>query len=742
MHPQDADSEEAACANIVSAGDFYRLNRDQLLIIKWLSADLDGIEDPEISRKVGLINAFSLVGIGVLSIYGAHYLIGGRTTMGLLEIGIALSFALVALRLRTTRAPGFACVYSTSILGLFFLYLIVLCGPDHALWAFVFPLVALFLLGYRAGIAAILLYFAAISGFFLLDLAPPFKRYDITFEARFLGCLTTVSLIAFFFEILRTRSQQASREKNEDLKITVNALDAATAALRESETKYRDVVERASDGILIVQEQLICFANSQLVRLSGFTQDEIVGSDFTEFLHEDEFQVTLKRYRDRLEGRPTPRIYDSALKHRDGHRVEVEINSGLITYEGRPAVLALIRDITGRRRVEAEKAQLEEQLRQSQKMEAVGELAGGVAHDFNNMLTAISGFSQMILRRVGEDDPTLSDYAQTIREASKRAAELTAKLLAFARKDPLEVAPVDLHLVIRDVVKLLERTIDPRVRIHQDLKATQATVLGDRSQLQNTILNLAVNARDAMLNGGILTFRTSILEEYERYTTPVPADLEPENHLLITVADTGIGMDAETRDRAFEPFFTTKDTGRGTGLGLASAYGTVKAHRGSITLTSHPGRGSTFKLYLPLAIETADVHDEATAEIGFGEGRILVVDDEAPIRELYTAMLEEIGFEVVCTVDGREGVDYYREHQGEIDLAIVDLIMPRLSGRECVEALKLLDPGLPIVVSSGYSIDEEVRRVMAAGANTFIRKPFTMDELARTVTANLRPVAM
>ncbi len=708
------------------------------MIIKWLSSEPDAEGDLETARKIGLINTLSLVGIGVLSIYGTHYLIAGKTTLGLLEVSIALSFALVSLRLRKTRAPWFACLYSTTVLGFFFLYLIVLCSRDHALWAFVFPLVAFFLMGLRGGAIAILLFFALCATAFLLELPSAFTHYAPAFEARFLGSLATVSLIAFFFELLRERFQEASHQKQQDIELTLGALEAATSAMRESEAKYREVVERASDGILIIQERIIRLANSQIIGFSGYTEEELIGSEFTRFIHEDALERILNIYRNRLSGKPAPRIYESAIKHKDGHKIEVEINSGVIAFEQQPAVLVLIRDITRRRRAEEEKADLEDQLRHSQKMEAVGELAGGVAHDFNNMLSAISGFAQMIMRRVGDEDPTLTDYANTIREASNRAADLTAKLLAFARKGKLEEAPLDLHSVITDVVKLLERTIDRRIRIRQDLKAPRATVIGDRSQLLNTILNLAVNARDAMPRGGVLTLRTSLHIIDANDPLPPMPDLSICDHVCLTVSDTGIGMDIATQDRVFEPFFTTKAIGKGTGLGLASAYGTVKAHRGSIALTSHPGRGTSFAVYLPAAEGASPQADEIPDEIETAEGRILVVDDEAPVRELYQAMLEAMGFTVICAVDGRDGLDVYRNHSEQIDLAIVDLIMPRLGGRECIEGLKELNPNLPIIISSGYSIGDEVAKVMQAGASAFIHKPFTMDELARAVTSLLR----
>jgi PAS domain S-box-containing protein len=711
------------------------LEENDILMPSWIARRELESGDPEAPRRILLLEILSVVAVVAMSLFGASNLVGGAWGLGLVLIVIGWSFPLVILRARITGDPTFASRYSTAILGALFLYFIFFEGKDHAMWAFILPLVSLFFLGHRTGMIVNILFMASVLVFFLLDPPEPFHTYDPSFQARFLGAFPTVSLVAYFFERTRAQFQVAAAEKNTDLQRTLSDLEKTAEALKESEGKYRDVVERASDGIVIVKDRRICFANSQIARISGYTTEELVGKDFVEFIHPDHLEKTLGYYVNRLDGKPTRKIYDSALRNQNGDPVAVEINSGLVTFEGSTAVLALVRDITRRRQAEREKEQLEEQLRQAQKMEAVGELAGGIAHDFNNMLSAISGFSQMILRHIGTGDPVLSDYARTIQETSTRAAELTAKLLAFARKGRFEVTPVNIHDAIHDVVKLLERTIDPRIRIARELKCSHPVVLGDRGQLQNAILNLAVNARDAMPSGGVLRFSTS---DDTGADAPGKPESETGEFVIVQVTDTGTGMDPETKDRVFEPFFTTKDIGKGTGLGLASVYGTVKAHRGSIDVKSALEQGCTFTLRLPKAREAAGIVSEHCGAVETGTGRILVIDDEAPVREIYTAMLTEIGFEVVCAEDGRKGLDYFREHHAKIDLAIVDLMMPRLGGLECIEGLKIIDPDVPAIVSSGYAMNDEANRVLAAGARAFVQKPFTLEELARTVTSHLK----
>ncbi len=378
---------------------------------------------------------------------------------------------------------------------------------------------------------------------------------------------------------------------------------------------------------------------------------------------------------------------------------------------------------------------MEDRLRQSEKMEAIGKLAGGIAHDFNNQLTGVLGYTHLLLARL--EDPQLREFAAHIRDAALRSAELTRQLLAFGRKGKVLTTATDIHGIIAGVIELLRRTIDKRIEISSRLDAATAIILGDTTQLQGALLNLGLNARDAMPQGGTLLFATGITPVVE----PQPGEeAGPGPHLFVSVSDTGIGMTAETQRRLFEPFFTTKPKGKGTGLGLASVYGTVKAHSGLIRVISEPNRGSTFTLFLPLPAEPiqlpaaeplAEPQHQATS------GRILLVDDEPTVIGGCRAILHAQGYEVTACLDPVEALEQYKRCWQTIDLVILDMIMPRLSGRDLFTAMRRINPQARVLVCSGYSLDGDAQTVLDAGALGFIAKPFVVDELTRRVSEAL-----
>ncbi len=379
---------------------------------------------------------------------------------------------------------------------------------------------------------------------------------------------------------------------------------------------------------------------------------------------------------------------------------------------------------------------LEEHHRHAQKMEAVGLLAGGIAHDFNNLLQGILGYANLLKLRSKERDKTY-EAADVIERAGTRAAELTRQLLGFARKGKLRDMPVDVHRTIGETVALLARTIDKRITMVQRLKAEPCMVKGEPGQLQQVVMNLAVNARDAMPEGGELTFETSVVD-YTEGCCELPPDATQGKYVLLSMSDTGGGMTPEVRERVFEPFFTTKPQGEGTGMGLAMVYGIVRNHGGSVVVRSDPGKGTTFDIYLPLAGKSARITDTQKLKAMLrGSGRVLVVDDEDTVREILTEMLTSLGYEVRCAPDGREAVEYYREHASEIDLVVLDMTMPGMDGRECFEELKKINPDVKAVVATGHALDGAAQETIDAGALRFIHKPFIMAELADTLAKTL-----
>jgi signal transduction histidine kinase/CheY-like chemotaxis protein len=380
----------------------------------------------------------------------------------------------------------------------------------------------------------------------------------------------------------------------------------------------------------------------------------------------------------------------------------------------------LINRLDELRRESERRLAAEEELRQAEKMRAMGQLAGGVAHDFNNMLGGIIGAAELLQVEVSSESG--QEYLKLILDAAERAGSLTRQLLAFTRKDKLLSIPVNLHEVIRAALLLLERSIDKRVTLTTELKAEAALVMGDASQLQNVFLNLGINAAHAMPNGGELFIGTCDLPH------------GPDGpRLEVRVRDCGAGILPEHLPHIFEPFFTTKAPGRGTGLGLAAVYGTIQDHRGRITVTSELGAGTEFRIQLPCvsgAEAPSETRDEDCAR---GAGCVLIIDDEPLMRATARGALERLGYSVLEAKNGRVGIELYRAHHARVSVVLLDMLMPELSGGECFDALQSIDPNVRVVACSGFTEDHRVMRLKARGLRSFLRKPFRIHELAEAI---------
>jgi len=415
-------------------------------------------------------------------------------------------------------------------------------------------------------------------------------------------------------------------------------------------------------------------------------------------------------------GSPTAKIWRHLRK--DGSVISVEITAGRITFEGRRAALVLADDVT-------ERLRLEQRLAEAEKMEAIGRLAGGVAHDFNNLLTVIAGYAEILEAREG------SEEAAEISRAATQAAALTHQLLAFSRRQILHPRVVDLNQIVAGMETMLQRIIGDDISVSIRLAPGLAAVEADRAQLERVILNLAANARDAMPGGGVLTIETANADVDEAQVV-AHGDGSTGPHVLLAVSDTGIGMDEDVTKHLFEPFFTTKPAGAGTGLGLATVFGVVKQSGGGIYVYSEPGRGSTFKIYLPAAgapAESALAAADPRAERG--SETIMVVEDDEGVRELVRVMLEGNGYEVLTAEDADAAARLCRARG--VDLLLTDVVMPDVSGSELAERLGALAPDMRILFMSGYSDAAVVRHGELSDAAAFLEKPFTEKALARKV---------
>jgi PAS domain S-box-containing protein len=426
-------------------------------------------------------------------------------------------------------------------------------------------------------------------------------------------------------------------------------------------------------------------------------------------------------------------IIESQHRSKNGRIFPVEITVNYLKFEGREYNCAVARDITERKESEKEREQMQAQFRQAQKMEAVGTLAGGIAHDFNNLLQAVQGYAQLLQMRQGEDKSGQRELSQIIR-AAERGADLTQQLLTFSRKVESQLRPVDLNHEVESLRLLLERTIPKMIQMEFHLAADLKIVDADPGQVEQILMNLAVNAKDAMPEGGRLIVETANVTLDKNYCLMHPG-ARPGEYVQLTVSDTGHGMSGKTLEHIFEPFYTTKETGKGTGLGLATVYGIVKSHKGHITCYSEQDKGATFKIYFP-AMEAEEkivrAQEPLTAARG-GTETILLVDDEEPIRLLGSQILEEFGYTVLTAADGESALQLYQEEHDKIGLIILDLIMPGMGGKRCLGELLKVNPEARVAIASGYSPDGPTREILKNGAKGFVSKPYDIGQMLNVV---------
>jgi two-component system cell cycle sensor histidine kinase/response regulator CckA len=412
-------------------------------------------------------------------------------------------------------------------------------------------------------------------------------------------------------------------------------------------------------------------------------------------------------------------------RKKDGTVIQVEITTHVVDFGGRRGGIVLANDVTN-------SLKLEDQLRQAQKMESVGLLAGGVAHDFNNVLTAIIGYGNLLHMKMPKTDP-LRHYAENIMITAQRAAQLTQSLLAFSRKQVINPIPIELNGIILRVEKLLKRLIREDIELINRLVPADTTVMADSVQVEQVLMNLVTNARDAMPRGGTLTISSSIEELNEDFIA-IHGYGKPGVYVRISIADTGAGMDERTRERIFEPFFTTKEMGKGTGLGLASSYGIIKQHKGFIEVESEPGRGTSFHIYFPALKSDASKNGAHAEEVlKGGTETVLVAEDDEVIRNLTSSILGEFGYTVIVAKDGIDAVREFLENRDRISLLLLDVIMPRKSGKDAYEEIRTIRPDIKVLFISGYNSDMISKEGILEKGSSFISKPVSPSELLQKV---------
>ena len=505
----------------------------------------------------------------------------------------------------------------------------------------------------------------------------------------------------------------------------VSAQREAEEAVRESERRFRALVEKGDGIILLDEHATILYASPSVRAISGHDPSDMVGREGFGFVFPDDEDSARQFHRQSVRRPGESMLWHGRINTADGKVQVVELN--LCNRLDDPSVRAIVlnyRDVTERDR-------LEEALRHAAKMEAVGRLAGGIAHDFNNLLTVVLGNLELV--RGGIEPAVARELLSTAESAAKQAADLTRQMLGFARRQPLQPAAIDLNALTREEVTLLRHSIEPRIAIRFSAAADLHPVLADPVQVQQVLMNLCLNARDAMPEGGTIEIATA------NAGVPAAAHVEgpsPEGYVCLSVSDTGLGMTEEVRAKIFEPFFTTKDVGRGTGLGLAVVYGVARQHGGWVECHSELGRGSRFDVYLPYAEEGVSLTPPAPpmaieSYLGRGEA-ILMADDEPLVREMVEAGLARHGYSISVVDDGSAAVEAFRAAPGAFALVVLDLMMPTLSGREAFEAIRKLDPHVPVLFASGYSAAQQLPDPLPP-RTAFLAKPYTPRQLTAAI---------
>ncbi len=494
-------------------------------------------------------------------------------------------------------------------------------------------------------------------------------------------------------------------------------------ALRESEEKYRTVLEASPDSVVVYDmEGKVIYLNPAFTRVFGWTLEELAGKTIGNVPEEN--QPETRMMLDKVMAGEAFSGIQSRRYTKGGSIVHVSISAAVYRdREGTPMGSVFnLRDITEQKKLEA-------RLQQAQKMEAVGTLAGGIAHDFNNLLMAIQGNVSLMLFNVKPSHPYY-ERLKSIEKQIERGAKLTSQLLGYARGGKYEVKPIHLNRLVEETADAFGRTkkeITIRRALAEDLFAMEA----DEGQIEQILLNLYVNAADAMPGGGQLILKTRNATHEEIIDKPY--EVKPGNYVLLTVTDAGTGIDKETQQRIFEPFFTTKEMGRGTGLGLASVYGIVKGHGGYIEVNSRKGRGTTFSIYLPASEKRVSKPLKGGERVIRGTETILLVDDEETVLDLGAQMLEQLGYAVIEAKGGAEAIEIYKTRRDDIDLVMLDMIMPEISGGEVCVAIKEINPHARVLLSSGYSVEGQASAILKRGCDGFIQKPFSVEKLSMSV---------
>ncbi len=503
-------------------------------------------------------------------------------------------------------------------------------------------------------------------------------------------------------------------------------------ALAEAEEKYRTIANFAQDCIVLIQDGTTVYRNPYYEKLIGYKVGERGGKEFLDIVVPEDRERIKAFYERRLKGESTPMPYEVTVMAKDGKRYTMEVRSTLVHYRGKPSVMAVMRDITERKRAEREKENREAQLRQSQKMEAIGTLAGGIAHDFNNILAAIVGYTELALLDIPSSSPARSNV-EAVLTSALRAKELIKQILSFSRKAEEKRIQVSMGTLIKEALKMLRASLPKSITIVEDIKSN-AFILADPVHIHQVLMNLCTNSAHAMRDAGG-TLKISLVETDLKTAIPTHGKtINPGSYIRLSVEDTGHGISPEIIEKIFDPYFTTKEKGEGTGLGLAVVHGIVESHNGGILVQSKIGEGTKFDVYFPKVSEKKEAKkSEKKQDLPTGNEKIFFVDDEFTLVDIGKKMLSTLGYKVETETNGLNALEIFMNDPYRFDLIVTDMSMPGLTGDKLIKRIKALRPDLPIILCTGYNEKLTNSMIHELGIHSLIMKPYVITDLAREI---------
>ncbi|MBW1780331.1 MAG: PAS domain S-box protein [Deltaproteobacteria bacterium] len=499
----------------------------------------------------------------------------------------------------------------------------------------------------------------------------------------------------------------------------------------ESENKYRNIVESSNDGICIIQDTVVKFVNSRLAHMLGSPKEKILGTPFFNHVHPDKLSKVMGSYDRFVSGDEEKQRYETVLSDKNGTPLDVELSITPTFHEEEKAALLMVRDVTGLKQIEKEKRELEKILQQTQRMEAIGTLAGGIAHEFNNILWIISANTEYALE-ILEDGSDVKNNLKRIERACTRASGLVGQILSFSRRRQQTPKPLDMRAIVKETLKFMRASLPKTIDIQTDIAGDLGLVMADPTQLHQVVTNLCTNSFHAMREkGGTLKVELDNVDSKD--TASFPLGMASGRYVRLRVKDTGVGMEPKVMKRVFEPFFTTKQVGQGAGLGLSVVYGIVESYHGTVTVNSDPGKGTVFEVFLPFIEETSATETRRTRPMPTGRERILFVDDEAEIADSAKEILEGLGYQVEIETSSVKALWLFSQRPDEFAIVITDMTMPRMTGEVLAKEILRIRPDIPIVICTGYGdlINED--RAKEIGVRELIMKPASIANVADAI---------